>query len=96
MPSDKHVIQSIGFDDSGVFIEYLVPSTVKASGLGLQSTLIIPTDDDYDDEIEALIDAARHLLLDALEDVNNPNIPTLEAVLAAEAEAASTNDEDDD
>lgn len=63
--------------DGGLQIGYYTPSTdVKASGVVLLSTLIIPVDDEYDDEIEAVLDAVKHLVADVLEDL--PNLPALE------------------
>ena len=67
---------TIGPDD-GLQIGYLTPEQdVKASGVMLLHTLIIPPGDQYDDEIEAVLAAIKHLVADVLEDF--PDLPALE------------------
>lgn len=90
MPERIHHIHSISFQPNGdVAIEYVVPrDDVKVNGLMHQHAVIIPADDDYDDEIENVQEAAQHLLLDVLDDLKN--LPALEL------EEPNTTDDDDD
>lgn len=63
--------------DGGLQIGYYTPSTdVKANGVILLSNLIVPPGDEYDDEIEAVLDAIKHLVADVLEDF--PNLEAME------------------
>jgi phosphoribosylformylglycinamidine (FGAM) synthase-like amidotransferase family enzyme len=66
----KVVVQNISFDPDGeTEVSYYLPDTdVKAPGVARMQTLLIPTGFEYDDEINAVIEAARMLVLDVLED----------------------------
>lgn len=66
----KVEIQNITFDEHGhLEVAYYQPDIdVKAPGLAKMHTLIIPKGYEYDDEIDAVVAAATHLLLDVLED----------------------------
>ena len=54
------VIRALSFtEDGGLGMEYLIPSTdMKANGLMVQHTLYVPGGEDYEDEIQAVMDAA--------------------------------------
>lgn len=70
----KVTIQNIGVDSEGLQIGYLIPSEdVKSNSVVHIHQLAVPIGADYDDEIEAVIQAARHLVLDVLEDL--PRLP---------------------
>lgn len=64
------IIRSINFLPTGdVAIEYTHPlQDYKVNGLAVNHQLFVPGDQDYDDEIEAVLDAATALVRDALED----------------------------
>lgn len=63
------VILSLNLDAQGVSIAYMtLPADIRQTGLAAQHSLMIPADGDYDEEIDALRDAALALLEDALED----------------------------
>lgn len=66
----KHrIISELSFDSDGVAIQFVTPSEdVKKNGLLVNHSILIPLGDDYDTEIQALVDAAMALLDDALED----------------------------
>lgn len=74
----ERLIQSVAVSpDGGLQIGYYAPGTdVKANGVILLSTLVVPPDDEYDDEIEAVLDAIKHLVADVLEDF--ANLPAME------------------
>lgn len=63
-------IQSISFDESGhaEVSFYLPESDVKAPGVARMQTLIIPKGFEYDDELDAVLEAAKVLVLDVMED----------------------------
>lgn len=71
------IIQQITVEpDGGLQIGFYRPhDDIKANGVLHLHTLLIPADDDYDDEIEAVLDAARFAVRDVLED-----LPNLEAM----------------
>ncbi len=63
--------------DGGVQIGFYTPSEdVKANQVVHLHTLVVPPNDEYDDEIEAAIEAIKHLVADVLEDL--PNLPAME------------------
>jgi hypothetical protein len=66
----KIVIQHISFDPEGeTEVAYYLPETdVKAPGVAKMQTLLIPTGYEYDDEVNAVLEAARHLVMDVLQD----------------------------
>jgi hypothetical protein len=70
----KVTIQSIGVDTDGLQIGYYIPADdIKSNDVIHMHTLIVPLGADYDDEIAAVIEAARHLVLDVLDDL--PRLP---------------------
>jgi hypothetical protein len=78
MPATQYKIQTVAFDETGLQIGYYDPDTdVKAPGLVRLHTLIVPGGDDYDDEIQAVVDAVVYLLNDVGEDWEKlPGPPT--------------------
>lgn len=74
----KHEIQSVAFgEDGSVQVTYLTPETdAKKPGLVRAHTLVVPLGADYDDEIEAIADAARYLIDDVNDDWDR--LPKLE------------------
>lgn len=68
--ADDIMIQHIGVGpDGSLQIGYLKPAEdVKANGAMHMRTIVIPAGDDYDDEIEAVMDAAAYAVRDILED----------------------------
>lgn len=94
MAHPKYQIQNLGFDGDGdMHIAYLAPDEdVKEVGVVHLHTLLVPRGFDYDDEMDAVLDAIMYLIGDVLED-----LPALKSAAAAEAEAAlqgSRNDDD--
>jgi hypothetical protein len=85
------VIRGLSFqEDGGVAMEYTYPARdMKASGLVVNHTIYIPVDD-YEDEIDAISEAAVFLLRDALDDFSRAD--SIEDVLPPE----DPDDEDDD
>lgn len=87
----------------GVTLEFMdTEKDLRAGGLQLQHAIFVPDDDEeYEDEIAALVDAAHALLVDALEDYGNtPALSLSEVAKAAEEEmareAGTDKDEDED
>lgn len=69
MTPRQFVIRSITIQPEGVAVEYLdVDRDVRDSGMQLMHVLFVPEGEEWDDEIEALIDAAHALLIDGLQD----------------------------
>lgn len=58
----------VSFDGDGVAITYGVSDDIKVNGLQRQTTIVVPREDDYDDEIEGLEGAIRYLINDVMED----------------------------
>lgn len=69
----KIVVQNIVLDPDGeTEVSYYLPETdVKSPGLARMQTLIIPKGFRYDDEIDAVVEAAQHLVADVLEDFDD-------------------------
>lgn len=89
MPAD-FVIRTITIDEDGVSLEYVQPGVdIKANRVQQNHVLFIPRDDDYDDEIGAVEDAALYLLKDVLED-----LPQLKAM--KNKDRRTTDDDDDE
>lgn len=85
-------IKSITFEDEGVVINYITPKQdIKANGVVVNHVLLVPYDDDYEDEIEALFEASHALLEDVLED-----LPQLDPMPELEREEEPDDDNDDD
>jgi hypothetical protein len=66
----KHRITSVAIEeDGGLQISYYTPERdVKAAGVVKLHTLIVPAGFDYDDEIDAVIDAVTYLINDVDDD----------------------------
>lgn len=85
------IVSGITFEEDAVVIQYMQPNRdLRENGLLLQHALSIPVEDDYDDEIRDLIEAAHLLLLDALDD--HRRLPAYQLPAAP----AADEDEDDD
>ncbi len=67
---ERVVIQTVAFEpDGGVQIAYYTPRTdVTTVGVINAHTLVVPAGYDYDDEIQAVLDAVEHLVLDVMDD----------------------------
>lgn len=62
-------ITGIEIGSDGVAIGYIrVPTDIRKNGLAWQHHVTVPAGTDYDDEIEALVEAAQALLADVLDD----------------------------
>jgi hypothetical protein len=86
--SEIRLIRSLTFQpDGSVAVEYVTPATdVKANGLEINHVLLIPRDSDYDDELDAVMEAVNAMLEDAIEDLDT----------AAPFDFSSDDDEDDE
>lgn len=67
------VIRGVVIDTDSISIEYMaIPDDVRHNGRVMQQhTLVVARHPEYQDEIDALEDAALELLRDALEDYQN-------------------------
>lgn len=64
----KIEIQNVSFDEQGIELAYYLPEVdVKAPGYARMHTLIIALGGDHDDEIAAVVDAAKALAADVLD-----------------------------
>lgn len=65
-------VQNIAFDaDGSCHIAYYQPNVdIRESGLVTTHTMSVPMGDDYDDEIAALLEAVKYLVLDVLDTLN--------------------------
>ena len=80
MPAIAYKIQTVAIDENGMQIGYYDPGVdVKAPGLVRLHTIIVPCEGDYDEEIQAVIDALIYLLNDVAEDWDRLPAPTVEA-----------------
>lgn len=64
----SRLLLSVGFEPGGVNVEYIDTADVKQIGMRLTKQLHVPYASDYDDEIDAVLEAVHALLIDALED----------------------------
>lgn len=71
----ERIVQSVMVGpDGGLQIQFYTPEAdVKANGVIQLHTLIVPAEDDYDDEIEEIVSKIKFLITDVLEDM--PNLP---------------------
>lgn len=91
MTRPARLIRSLQWSDEGVAMEFItLTEDLKANGVVLNHVLTVPAGDDYDDELEALTEAAHALLEDVLED-----LPRLDP-LPLEIEGPDDNDNDED
>ena len=67
------VIGAVSFEPSGVTVEWVEATDVKANGCLLAQSLFVPHGDQYDDELDAVLDAVQLLLADVLTDL--PGLP---------------------
>lgn len=82
-------IASIEFTQHGLGITYTrVPRDIRKNGLIWQHQVGVPHGSDYDDEIEALMEAAQALLDDVLDDEDRAE--------PIDPEPEQDEDEDDD
>ena len=86
------LVRSVVFNpDNSVVLEYCIPAQdARANGVVLNHVLSIPYGDDYDNEIDDVLDVVLHLISDVLED-----LPHLEPIRPHEP-ASSADDEDDE
>lgn len=62
-------IEGIEFGPDGVAMSYIrLPADVRKNGLAWRHQVLVPSGSDYDDELEALAEAAGALLADVLDD----------------------------
>jgi hypothetical protein len=87
MPPTRYQIQHVAVDEGTLQIGYFDPNVdMKAPGLVRLHTLIVPKGDDYDDEIDAVLDALVYLLNDVAEDWDNLPAPRPLAAMEGEQE----------
>lgn len=82
-------IRGVTFNpDGSAVVEYVTPAKdARANGVTINHAMFVPHGADYDDELDALMDAATYLINDVLED-----FPTLEPIRPPDEE----DDDDDD
>jgi hypothetical protein len=79
------VIASVEFDVDAVTVVYVVPDRdLKANGIVHSHSLRVPYGDQYDDELDAVREAAIALVKDVLEDVDA--IPAMQLSAIGEEE----------
>lgn len=92
------LIRNVAFNPDGVSIDYMtLPGDARENGLAITHNLWIPREDDYDDEIEAMEQAAQEAVLDALDDFKKlPELDLTAQVEEALTKRAENEDEDDE
>ena len=66
---EQNVLASVEFHGDGLSLTYVrYPKDVRQNGLAWQHRVLVPHGSDYDDEIEAVVDALEALLADVLDD----------------------------
>lgn len=95
------LIRHIAFNEDGVSIDYMtLPGDARENGLAITHNLWIPREDDYDEELDAIEEAAQEAVRDALDDFNK--LPELdiktqvEEALSKRAEAEAEAEDDDE
>lgn len=65
------IVRGLTFDaDGSITLEYAdAESDVREKGIILNHTLFVPSGQDYDDELQGVVDAVGALLADVLEDL---------------------------
>ena len=92
LPQNRFLIRTITIMPDGVTLEFMdTEGDLRESGLQLQHALFVPDDEEYEDEIQALLDSAHALLLDGLQDYGNTPALSLRQI-AKDAEAAVQRD----
>lgn len=73
----RRVVQHVAVEpDGSVQIGFYTPAAdLKASGVAQMHTILVPAGDEYDEEIEAVMDAVHHLIDDVLDSF--PHLPGL-------------------
>lgn len=92
------LIRHVAFNEDGVSIDYMtLPGDARENGLALTHNVWIPREDDYDDEIDAIEQAAQEAVLDALDDFKKlPELDLEKQVQEALTAAAEAEQEDED
>lgn len=89
MPIPALQIQGLNIDQDGdMHISYVLEEHVKANGIGIANTMLVPAGTDYDQEMQNVLDAIIYLIGDVLEDM-----PRLRSAAEAEADATLAEDQ---
>ena len=95
----KRLVRNVAFAEDGVSIDYMeVPADIRENGLLITHQIFIPEGEDYDDEIDAIRQAALDAVDDALDDFTKlPAVSLQESVDRAveEVERQQEVEEDD-
>lgn len=84
------ILTSVTFEDAVVVVQYVDPDDLKGNGAQKHTTVFIPREDEYDDEIADVEEKVHALLVDINEDW--PNLKTV----ADMKRKPDEEDEDDD
>lgn len=70
MPKAKGrpLLAGVTFEEAVVALQFIDPNDLKANGAQRHTTLYVPREDDYDDEIAAIEEAVQYLIADIGED----------------------------
>lgn len=89
------LVRSVTFAEDGMAVEYMtLPEDARENGLSQTHSVWIPRGEDYDDEIDAVEEAANEAVKDALEDFGK--MPQLDIEGQVEAALAEREDAEDD
>lgn len=65
------LLASVDLDADGLSLAYMeFPQDVRKNGLTWQHRVFVPRGSDYDDEIDAAVEALQALLTDVLDDID--------------------------
>jgi len=94
-PARRFLISSMTWQPDGIAIEFMdVDGDLRVSGLQMQHVIFVPTEDEYDEEMDAVTDAAMALLVDALQDYGST--PAVKISEITEPTPADDDDEPED
>ena len=91
------LVRQIAIHPDGVAIDYIrMPEDARENGLTVTHNIWIPRGEDYEDELDAIEDAAREAVLDALDDLDKLPVPDLREQVKAVADALAEEDDEDE
>ncbi len=95
--TSRFIIRSITITPDGTALEYVeTDRDVWPSGLQHQHVVFIPRGDDYEDELDAIEEAAQAALIDALQDIQNTEPVRLSQLELKDPDELEDDDEDEE
>lgn len=94
----KYLVRNVAFTEDGMAVDYIeLPADIRENGLTLTHQVFIPEGEDYDEEIDAVRQAALDAIGDALDDFTKLPPQDLQTTVGkALEEVERRNDEEDE